>query len=587
MSFASFHLHSRIMSGVLDAGWAEPMPIQRKAIPPVMEGRDVLGLAQTGSGKTGAFVLPILHRLIDGPRGHVRALVVAPTRELSEQINDAFRDLGSHTGLKSATIYGGVGFNPQIEALRGGADIVVACPGRLLDHVGRRTLDLAHVEVLVLDEADRMLDMGFLPDVRKILAAVPPKRQTLLFSATMPDEIRGLAHDVLRDPVTVQIGMLKPVDSVSHALYPVSQHLKTPLLMELLARFATESVLVFTRTKHRAKKVARQLEQAGLSVTSLQGNLSQNRRQTSIDGFRDGSYKIMVATDIASRGIDVTQISHVINYDMPDTVDAYTHRIGRTGRVSRTGDAFTLLTAEDEPLVRPIERALGEKIERRQLEGFDYRAPAPPKAEAQAGHRPPAQYRAPARKVETRHTFVDERPVRGRAQAAAGHAHAGNRRPETGRPHAADGRTQAASANSRAAQGNARASAPSQPGRQGKGDRRRFRPRGEASQAPARHAERAQVAGQAVAGPRPGPSRSGAPSRSGTTVQQPPRQAGKPAAPKPEYRWRADQTTVKGRHGRVLPSQERPAGRDRGVKRILEKLGWFGRSDKDGAGGEG
>jgi ATP-dependent RNA helicase RhlE len=377
VSFEQFHLHPKIMAGVMALGYQTPTPIQAQAIPPVMAGKDVMGLAQTGTGKTAAFALPILQRLMSGPRGVVRALVVAPTRELAEQIHDSFQALGKATGLRSVTLYGGVGMQPQIQKLRAGAEIVVACPGRLLDHIGQRTVDLAQLEVLVLDEADHMFDMGFLPDVRRILRAVPARRQTLLFSATMPEDIRGLAGEALRDPVTVQIGRIEPAKTVSHALYPVAQHLKTALLLELLERAGDGSVLIFTGTKYRAKRIGEKLEQLGMRATSLQGNLSQNRRQAALDGFRDGAYKIMVATDIAARGIDVSRVSLVINYDMPTTAEAYTHRIGRTGRAERSGEAISLVTAEDDAMVREIERMIGTRIERRRQPGFDYDVPAP------------------------------------------------------------------------------------------------------------------------------------------------------------------------------------------------------------------
>jgi ATP-dependent RNA helicase RhlE len=373
MEFGNFDFHPAVMAGVKAAGYVTPTPIQAQAIPPVLKGHDVMGLAQTGTGKTAVFALPILHRLMRGPRGHVRALIIAPTRELAEQIHESFVSLGKQTRLRSATIYGGVGLSPQVRKLRNGVEIVVACPGRLLDHIHQRTIDLSRLEVLVLDEADRMFDMGFLPDIRKIIKSVPSQRQTLLFSATMPDDIRRLAQEVLRAPVTVQVNHAAPLDSVAHALYPVEQHLKTALLLELLRHTDTESVLIFARTKHRAKRVGEQLERAGYRAASLQGNLSQNRRQAALDGFRTGSYQILVATDIAARGIDVSSISHVINYDMPDTADAYTHRIGRTGRAAKTGDAFTFMTREDGDMVRGIERVLGEKVERRTLPGFDYK----------------------------------------------------------------------------------------------------------------------------------------------------------------------------------------------------------------------
>jgi ATP-dependent RNA helicase RhlE len=377
MSFSLFKLHPKLAANINALGYKIPTPIQVQAIPPVLAGKDVMGLAQTGTGKTAVFVLPILERLLPGPRGKVRALIIAPTRELAEQIHVSIGELGHNTGLKSCTIYGGVGVNPQIQKLRAGVDIVVACPGRLLDHLNQKTINLANLEVLVLDEADRMFDMGFLPDVRRIVKQLPIKRQTLMFSATMADSIRKLTDEVLHDPVTIKVGHSAPAHTVSHAIYPVEQHLKTGLLMELLKHTNTESILIFTRTKHRAKRIGQQLEKEGYKAASLQGNLSQNKRQDALDGFRNGSYQILVATDIAARGIDVLSISHVINYDIPDTADAYTHRIGRTGRAAKTGDAFTFVSPEDEPLVKSIERVLGKKIERRILNDFDYKKSTP------------------------------------------------------------------------------------------------------------------------------------------------------------------------------------------------------------------
>ena len=377
MNFDTFNLHPHIESGVKALGYTEPTPIQLKSIPSILKGRDVMGLAQTGTGKTAAFALPILQRLMAGSRERVRALIIAPTRELAEQIHEAVSQLGRRTKLKSVTIYGGVNKNPQIRKLRDGAEIAVACPGRLLDLMDQRAIDLSHVEVLVLDEADRMFDMGFLPDIRKIMKRLPVHRQTLLFAATMPDDIRDLAQEILHDPVTVQIGETVPVSTVSHAVYPVEPHLKAALLMKLLDRTDTKSVLIFTRTKHRATRLAMQMKKAGFPVTSLQGNLSQQNREKALNGFRNGRYQILVATDIAARGIDVSRISHVINYDMPDTVDAYTHRIGRTGRATRTGDAFTFVTSKDRAFVWSIESVLGEKLERRTVEEFDYTVPAP------------------------------------------------------------------------------------------------------------------------------------------------------------------------------------------------------------------
>jgi ATP-dependent RNA helicase RhlE len=377
MTFETFNLHPSIMAGVRALGYVTPTPIQLKSIPPVMQGRDLIGLAQTGTGKTAAFGLPILQRLLQGPRGCVRALIISPTRELAEQTCEAIDALGKETRLQSITIYGGVSMDQQIRRLRSGVEIAAACPGRLLDHLWKGTIDLSQLEVLVIDEADRMFDMGFLPDIRGILKCILHRRQTLLFSATMPGDIRHLVQEILHDPVTVQIGRRVPAITVSHALYPVKQHLKTALLMEILRKTKTESVLIFTRTKHRAERVAQQLVRAGYRATSLQGNMSQDRRQAVLDGFRAGSFKILVATDIAARGIDVLDISHVVNYDMPDSTDSYTHRIGRTGRVGKAGDAFTLVTGEDAAMVRALEQLLNAPLENRRLQGFDYTMSAP------------------------------------------------------------------------------------------------------------------------------------------------------------------------------------------------------------------
>ena len=377
MSFETFNFHPSIMAGILALGYITPTPIQLKAIPPIMQGRDLLGIAQTGTGKTAAFVLPILQHLLQGPRGYVRALIISPTRELTEQTCEAISDLGKQSRLQSIAIYGGLSMNPQIQRLRGGIELVAACPGRLLDHLWRGTVNLSHLEVLVIDEADRMFDMGFLPDIRNILKCLLNPRQTLLFSATMPSGIRCLVKEFLHDPVTIQIGHAVPATTVSHTLYPVKQHLKTALLKELLSKTKTESVLIFTRTKHRAKRIAQQLAKGGYRVASLQGNMPQSQRQAALDGFRDGSFKILVATDIAARGIDVLDISHVVNYDMPDSTDAYIHRIGRTGRVGKAGNAFTLVTGEDTIMVHSLERLLNRPLERRVLKSFDYTKSTP------------------------------------------------------------------------------------------------------------------------------------------------------------------------------------------------------------------
>jgi len=372
VKFEQFSLDGRLTAAIKDVGYVTPTPIQFQAIPPILEGRDVMGLAQTGTGKTAAFALPILQRLTEGPLRRTRALILAPTRELAEQTNQSFKDLGKYTKIRSTSVYGGVGKGPQINALRRGTEIVVACPGRLLDLAGDRHIDLSHVEVLVLDEADRMCDMGFLPDIRRILKLLPRQRQTLFFSATMPSDARRLANTILNNPVTVQIGMIAPAKTVSHALYPVTNNLRKGLLMSMLDQTATGRVLIFTRTKRRARFLARDLEKKGYNAAALQGNMSQNKRQRAINGFRNGKYDILVATDVASRGIDVEDISHVINFDMPDTVDAYTHRIGRTGRVEKSGEAFSIAVPEDASLVRAIEKRLGKPIERRRLPDFNY-----------------------------------------------------------------------------------------------------------------------------------------------------------------------------------------------------------------------
>lgn len=365
VSFQAFEFHPRINAGISAAGYTSPTPIQLKTIPAILAHRDVLGLAQTGTGKTAAFALPILQHLMQGPRRKLRALVISPTRELAQQTHIAIGQLGRQSGLRSMTIYGGVSAQPQIRNIEAGTEIAVACPGRLLDLMSQHVLSLKNIEIVVLDEADMMFDMGFLPSIRRILASLPSQRQTLLFSATMPSEIRSLANEFLHNPVTVELGHSRPVETVSHAVYRVEQTAKISVLLDLLHQAREGQVLVFTRTKHRAKKVAEQLIKAGLQATSLQGNLSQNRRQEAMDAFRSGKARVMVATDIAARGIDVSQITHVINFDLPDTAEAYTHRIGRTGRMTRLGNALSLATPDDQPMMRTIERLLGHPMEQR------------------------------------------------------------------------------------------------------------------------------------------------------------------------------------------------------------------------------
>jgi superfamily II DNA/RNA helicase len=365
MSFNDFNFHPKVNAGIAACGYTAPTPIQKDAIPSILAGRDMLGLAQTGTGKTAAFVLPMLQRLLDGPRKIVRALIVAPTRELAEQINENICQMGKETGLRSVVVYGGVGKQPQIRTIRSGVEIVVACPGRLLDLLNDNAFNLRAVEVLVLDEADHMFDKGFLPDIRRIIKQLPTKRQSLVFSATMPQEIRHLAEEILYKPVTVQINHTLPAPTISHVLYQVAKTRKTSLLKSIMEeREEMTSTLIFTRTKYKAKGLALQLQKAGYSATSLQGNLSQQKRQQAMDGFRDGTFKILVATDIAARGIDVLGISHVINYDVPDTAETYTHRTGRTGRATRSGYALTFADREDSKMISLIERNLGKKMNR-------------------------------------------------------------------------------------------------------------------------------------------------------------------------------------------------------------------------------
>ncbi len=393
MNFEQFSFDRRILARIQAAGYVTPTPIQAQAIPQVLAGRDVLGLAQTGTGKTAAFILPILQGLIKGPRRRVRALIVAPTRELAEQTHQAALDFGRDIGIRSVSVYGGVSKSSQISQLRRGVEIVVACPGRLLDLAHEGEIDLSHVEVLVLDEADRMFDMGFLPDVRRILKLVTNRRQTLFFSATMPADIRRLADATLKNPVTVQIGEIAPAKTVSHAIYPVPDKLKKQLLLALLEQTATGRVLIFTRTKYRARNLARDLAKKGYRAAALQGNMTQNQRQRAIAGFRNGKYDILAATDVAARGIDVSDISHVINFDIPDTVDAYTHRIGRTGRAQQMGEAFSLAGPDDAVMIRDIEKLLGSSIERRRLPDFDY-----------GNFVPEQQFQgAPAKRAQSRH----------------------------------------------------------------------------------------------------------------------------------------------------------------------------------------
>ena len=373
MPFTEFGLHHDLQRGVKELGFTRPTPIQKDAIPPAMEGRDVLACAMTGSGKTAAFLLPILHRLMAKPRRTTRALVLTPTRELAAQIGEHLNELAVHTPLTGASVFGGVGMGPQEHAFRSGVDVIVATPGRLLDHFRFPYAKLAGLEVLVLDEADRMLDMGFLPDIRRVLRHLPPKRQTLFFSATLPAPIVTLSREMLRNPTTINLERkAAPAVGITHAVYPVAQHLKSALLLELLKRGEVRSVIVFTRTKHRANRLADFLVRQGVQAARIHGNRSQAQRTEALAGFKSGKYRLLVATDIAARGIDVEALSHVMNFDVPGQPDDYIHRVGRTARVDELGDAFTLASPEEDPQLRAIERAVGKQLPRVTLPGFDY-----------------------------------------------------------------------------------------------------------------------------------------------------------------------------------------------------------------------
>jgi ATP-dependent RNA helicase RhlE len=373
MSFSEFTLHPDLLRGVATLGFEAPTPIQRDAIPPALAGRDVLACAMTGSGKTAAFLLPILQRLIGLPRGTVRALVIAPTRELAAQIDEHRADLGRHTRLTGAAVFGGVGMGPQESALRRGVDVLVATPGRLLDHMRMPYTRLDGVQVLVLDEADRMLDMGFLPDIQRILKQLPARRQNLLFSATIPGPIVTLAKQILRDPVAIQVERpAAPATGITHTVYPVPAELKSALLVELLKQPGTRSVLAFTRTKHRANRLADHLTRHGVKADRIHGNRSQAQRTQALAGFKDGRFQVLVATDIAARGIDIDALSHVVNFDVPHVPEDYIHRVGRTARAEAVGDALTLVAPDEETGLREIERAVGSRFTRTRLAGFDY-----------------------------------------------------------------------------------------------------------------------------------------------------------------------------------------------------------------------
>jgi ATP-dependent RNA helicase RhlE len=373
MPFSKFPLHADLLRGVKELGFQRPTPIQEQAIPPAAAGKDLLACAMTGSGKTAAFLLPILHRVMAKPRGTTRALVLTPTRELAAQILAHLEELAVHTPVTGAAVYGGVGMGPQEHAFRSRVDVIVATPGRLLDHLRFPYARFTGLEVLVLDEADRMLDMGFLPDIRRILRQLPAKRQTLFFSATMPREIATLAREMLHDPVTINLERKSaPAVGITQAVYPVGRELKSALLAELVKRDIIADAIVFTRTKHRANRLADYLDRQGISTAKIHGNRSQSQRTAALQGFKAGKSRILVATDIVARGIDVEELGHVINFDVPQDPDAYIHRVGRTARAEMTGDAFTLVSPDEEQDLRAIERAIGKALPRVTLPGFDY-----------------------------------------------------------------------------------------------------------------------------------------------------------------------------------------------------------------------
>jgi ATP-dependent RNA helicase RhlE len=388
MPFTGLDLDPALVRATRELGFARPTPVQQDAIPPALAGRDVLACAMTGSGKTAAFLLPIMQRLLAKRRGATRALILTPTRELAAQIDAHFAELATHTPLTGAAIFGGVGMGPQEHAFRSGADVLVATPGRLLDHFRQPYARLEHLEVLVLDEADRMLDMGFLPDIRRVLRHLPARRQTLFFSATMPPPIVGLAREMLKEPVTVNLERkAAPAVGITHAVFPVAQDLKTALLLTLLQRDDVPQALVFTRTKHRANRLAQFLDRHRVACERIHGNRSQAQRTQALAGFKAGRYRVLVATDIAARGIDVEALSHVVNFDVPNVPEDYIHRVGRTARAEATGDAFTFVAPDEERDLRAIERAIGKPLPRITLPGFDYSGRAADRFEVPIGER--------------------------------------------------------------------------------------------------------------------------------------------------------------------------------------------------------
>ena len=435
MSFSVLGLDPKILQAVQEAGYTEPTPIQTAAIPPIVAGHDLIGIAQTGTGKTAAFTLPMLTRLIAqpaGPRRATRVLILAPTRELVVQIEENIRAYAKHLPITMATVFGGVGEQPQIRALRAGTDIVIACPGRLLDLMGQRCADFSQLKFLVLDEADRMLDMGFLPSIKRIVNALPKQRQTLMFSATLSKEIEALTHEFQRAPKIIQIGRRSnPAETVTQLVYEIPKHLKTPLLLHLLKEPQMDMVLVFSRMKHAADRLARQLEQAGVRTATLHSNRSQSQRLRALKDFKSGAVRVLVATDIAARGIDVDGISHVINYDFPMHVEDYIHRIGRTGRANAIGDAISFVTSEDHGELRALERFIGRGIVRKKAEGFNYTAAAPPYNPADNERR----FASPQGQGRPQQRGQQQRPGQSRGPGRSSpHNHGGGARPQSSGP---------------------------------------------------------------------------------------------------------------------------------------------------------
>lgn len=438
--FDTLGLSPELLKALADQAFTTPTPVQMQAIPAAMSGRDVLASAATGSGKTAAFMLPILQRLASKPRGSIRALVLAPTRELAAQIVEHTNALSRHTRVRAAAIYGGVGMKPQEDAIRRGVDILVATPGRLLDHCQRGYTNFGALEVLVLDEADRMLDMGFMPDIKRILNQLPrTPRQTLLFSATMPAPIAMLARELMRDPVTVTVERKQTTaKGVTQALFPVASHLKVNLLAELLKRDEIGNAIVFCRTKHRANRVAEKLEKMGYATAKMHGNRSQAQRTDALAGFKTGRYRVLVATDIVARGIDVEALEHVINFDVPVTPEDYIHRAGRTGRAEAVGEAYTLFSRDEESMIKAIERMVGRTIERRTLEGFDYNASATEKLEVPIQERI-AGIRAQRSAERTRAAEKKRRQESGEAEPRRGQPHRKRRGSGGGRSEGGNG----------------------------------------------------------------------------------------------------------------------------------------------------